>query len=174
MKVLVLLIATAVALAAQVSPEASRFERLAALGKLWTYVKYMHPRATAVDWDQAIVRAIPRVNAAKTDQEFLDAAEAMLAELNDPATFVVGKQPARPVSPSPAAPSARRTEDGILVLTVESSPSRDAPAQLAKLLRFDNVQAAVIDLRESKLAPNSFPPSWPVTKAVSGPRASTT
>jgi len=170
MKVLVLLIATAVALAAQVSPEASRFERLAALGKLWTYVKYMHPRATAVDWDQAIVRAIPRVNAAKTDQEFLDAAEAMLAELNDPATFVVGKQPARPVSPSPAAPSARRTEDGILVLTVESSPSRDAPAQLAKLLRFDNVQAAVIDLRESKLAPNSFPPSWPVTKAVSGPR----
>ena len=42
--------------------------RLAALGRVWGLVKYFHPDITGgtVDWDAALIEAIPRVKAAET------------------------------------------------------------------------------------------------------------
>lgn len=42
--------------------------RLAALGRVWGLTKYFHPDVTAgrVDWDAALLTAIPRVSAART------------------------------------------------------------------------------------------------------------
>ncbi|HXW07306.1 MAG TPA: S41 family peptidase [Vicinamibacterales bacterium] len=66
-------------------------ERLVRLARIWATVKYLHPfmLQKEIDWDGAVVRAIPRVRAATTDEDFAQAVGAMLAELGDPATRVV-------------------------------------------------------------------------------------
>jgi C-terminal processing protease CtpA/Prc len=69
---------------------ADRIEHLAKLADLWATVKYLDPQmmTRTVDWDGALVRAIPKVREAKTDAEFAAAVGSMLAELHDPATTV--------------------------------------------------------------------------------------
>ncbi len=49
-------------------PSEYQTERLAALGKLWGAVKFFHPFLAYkdIDWDGALVKAIPRVKAART------------------------------------------------------------------------------------------------------------
>ena len=44
-------------------PSENQTERLAALGKLWGAVKFFHPFLAYrdIDWDGALVKAIPRV-----------------------------------------------------------------------------------------------------------------
>jgi C-terminal processing protease CtpA/Prc len=65
-----------------------RLTRLAGLAKVWGAVKYFHPYLAYrnIDWDKALVDAIPKVNAAKTPQEYESAINQMLAALNDRAT----------------------------------------------------------------------------------------
>jgi C-terminal processing protease CtpA/Prc len=65
-----------------------RVERLVALAKVWGAVKYFHPYLAyrEIDWDKALVEAIPRVNAAKTAQDYQAALNQMLAVLNDKST----------------------------------------------------------------------------------------
>jgi hypothetical protein len=50
--------------------------------------KYFHPHSAyrKIDWDAALVGAIPKVRAAMTTEEFLNAMQGMLATLGDPAT----------------------------------------------------------------------------------------
>jgi C-terminal processing protease CtpA/Prc len=102
--------------------ETIQVERLAALGKLWGTVKYFHPTLAYidVDWDAALVAAIPRVRAARSGAEYAAAVQEMLGALNDPATRVVPI--AADVPPSTAGPKApidyRWTEDSVLVASV--------------------------------------------------------
>src|SRR5262245_15550941 len=67
------------------STESSRIERLAGLAKVWGAVKFFHPYLAykEIDWDKALVEAIPKVAAAKTPQEYEAAINSMLAVLND-------------------------------------------------------------------------------------------
>ncbi|HVK14390.1 MAG TPA: hypothetical protein VM597_36965, partial [Gemmataceae bacterium] len=69
----------------------TRAERLAAVGRLWGEVKFRHPAVwtTDLDWDAALVSALPAVAAAETAEQYADAVGAMLARLGDPATRVV-------------------------------------------------------------------------------------
>lgn len=62
-----------------------RVERLAGLAKVWGTVKFFHPFLAyrEIDWDKALVETIPRVNAAKTPQEYEAAVNSMLAALGD-------------------------------------------------------------------------------------------
>ncbi len=66
-------------------------ERLAALGRLWGAIKYFHPYLAYkdIDWDGAVVKAIPQVKAARTPNEYRTAISNLLQVLNDPATRVV-------------------------------------------------------------------------------------
>src|SRR5687767_4988126 len=68
--------------------DAVRIERLIGLAKVWGTVKYFHPVLAyrEIDWDKALVEAIPRVNAAKTAQDYQSAVNQMLAVLNDKST----------------------------------------------------------------------------------------
>jgi len=77
-------------------------ERLTHLAKLWGAVRFLHPYLAykEIDWDAALVRAIPAVRSARTPQEYAAAAQGMLAALGDPATRV---EPARPPVQPPAA-----------------------------------------------------------------------
>lgn len=48
-------------------------ERLTGLAKVWGAVKYFHPSLAykEIDWDAALVRAIPRVKAARSQEPTL-------------------------------------------------------------------------------------------------------
>ena len=74
--------------AARSVSEKLRIDRLARLGKAWGTVRYVHPFLAYqdLDWDAAIIKAIPKVEAAKTKDEYAAAVGEMLAMLGDPAT----------------------------------------------------------------------------------------
>ena len=76
----------------------ARTARLEKLCRVWAAAKYTHPAMMTgkVDWDGALVRAIPKVRAAATPAEFAAAVGAMLKDLGDPVTGVVSpKTPAK-------------------------------------------------------------------------------
>jgi hypothetical protein len=68
-------------------PTTEQVERLDRLARAWGTVKYLHPYLAykAIDWDKAAVDAIPRVLAAKQDDEYTAAVQTMLDVLGDPA-----------------------------------------------------------------------------------------
>jgi C-terminal processing protease CtpA/Prc len=76
-------------------------ERLTHLAKLWGTVRFLHPYLAyrEIDWDAALVRAIPAVRSARTPQEYAAAVQGMLAPLGDPVTRV---EPVRPPVQPPA------------------------------------------------------------------------
>jgi C-terminal processing protease CtpA/Prc len=83
------LLAAASALAQQNDPGTAR---LAATAKLWITVKYFHPYLAYqdIDWDKALVEALPTIRAAKSPDEYAKATQQMLAALDDPETHMLG------------------------------------------------------------------------------------
>jgi len=102
-------------------------KRLAGLGRLWGTVKLFHPwlPSEAVDWDKALVEAIPKVKAAGTSEEYRDAVQGLLAALNDPATKAVIPAPLSVSGAAEAAskagpvqaPSFKWLKDGQMLVT---------------------------------------------------------
>jgi C-terminal processing protease CtpA/Prc len=70
------------------SGEDARVARLIGLAKVWGTVKYFHLYLAyrEIDWDKALVEAIPKVNAARAPQEYQAAVNQMLAALSDKIT----------------------------------------------------------------------------------------
>ena len=109
------------------APPSPETARLAGLCRIWGVVKDFHPSLAyqPIDWDQALVRAIPKVRAAKTSADYADAVDSMLATLRDPNTHVV-RQPAVTLAATPASqsnknalkqPSVSVEPDGTAVIT---------------------------------------------------------
>jgi len=99
----------------------ARTARLETLCRVWAEAKYLHPAMLTqpIDWDGALVRAVPRVRAATTTAELAAAIDGMLKELGDPATRVVSQR------------AATKHEVELLhqnadVLTIEAGPYIDA------------------------------------------------
>jgi hypothetical protein len=112
---------TAAASTGLVSPaERIRLERLAALAHAWGEVRYRHPWLATrdIDWDRALVEAIPRVNAARDTAAYAQAVEGMLAKLEDPATHVVDTRPAPPAVAG-TAPMVRSEAGGVVRVDFE-------------------------------------------------------
>ncbi len=64
----------------------SEQDRLIATGRLWVTVKYFHPYLAYrkdIDWDKALVEALPNIRAAHTEGEYSSAVHAMLDRLDD-------------------------------------------------------------------------------------------
>jgi C-terminal processing protease CtpA/Prc len=99
-----------------------RTDSLATLCEVWSEVKFHDPRLILqkVDWDGALVRAIPRVREARTSEQLAHAIGTMLAELADPVTRV-----SRQSRPRPAAPVPLLRWDGD-VLIVSVGPYRES------------------------------------------------
>ena len=96
-------------------------DRLVQVGRLWGTVRYLHPYLLYrdIDWDAALVAALPRVEAAKSREEYVAAVQGMLDALGDPVTRVVSPVPetVRKVDKAPAPASLiRHLDDGTLVL----------------------------------------------------------
>ena len=79
-KVVLALVLGALAAGPQGSSEASRVERIAALGKLWAAAKYFHPFLAYrdTDWDRALVAALPRAAVAKNSTEYAAAVQKVV------------------------------------------------------------------------------------------------
>ncbi len=102
--------------------ESKRIERLVKLCKLWGAIKYFHPYLAYrddIDWDVALVTAIPMVSAVVETRDYAAAVQDMLAALDDPVTRVIQDEPADTVSaPHESQPSYSFTSDNILVVTI--------------------------------------------------------
>src|SRR5262249_37351922 len=77
---------------ARVTSDTTRIGRLVALGRLWGAIKFFHPYLAykEIDWDAALVETIPKVNEAKSADEYRAAVAHMLSFLNDPNTRALG------------------------------------------------------------------------------------
>ena len=102
------------------STEDARIARIAGLARVWGTVKYFHPFLAYrdIDWDKALVETIPKVNAAKTPQDYQAALNQMLAVLNDKSTRAeIETETKPPAGPAPAdAAKLVRTENGVLII----------------------------------------------------------
>ena len=108
-----------------------RIARLAGLAKVWGTVKYFHPFLAYrdIDWDKALVETIPKVNNARSPQDYQAALNQMLAVLNDKSTRADIDAETKPVVPTPADPNKLvRTENGVLIIET---------AQIAKAVAND-------------------------------------
>jgi C-terminal processing protease CtpA/Prc len=103
------------------SAEDMRIARLVGLAKVWGAVKYFHPFLAYrdIDWDKALVETIPKVEAAKTPQEYQAAVNQLLAALGDKSTRAEIETETKAASPNRTTADARepvRTENGVLVI----------------------------------------------------------
>lgn len=105
---------------AQASPsEAARIARLAGLAKVWGTVKYFHPFLAyrEIDWDKALIETIPKVNAARTPQDYESALNQMLAVLNDKSTRAEIESEIKTAGPAAAnIAKPTSTENGVLFI----------------------------------------------------------
>lgn len=97
-----------------------RIQRLATLAKIWGEVKFIHPYIAyrSIDWDRALINAIPKVNAARTAEEYSEAINLMLGELKDNQTFSFVKTKISNDGKSASEPEPVKLESGILHLNV--------------------------------------------------------
>lgn len=126
-------------------------DRLIATGKLWTTVKYFHPYLAYrdIDWDKALVDALPNIRAAKNSAEYARALRSMLDVLHDPATYAV-MNTAR--TSEAALHFEKRTDGTLLVSQVASNQS--APDAIQPLAQAVGPAANVVfDLRVPPGAP---------------------
>jgi C-terminal processing protease CtpA/Prc len=148
-------------------------ERLAGLGRLWGAAKFFHPFLAyqEIDWDGALVKAIPLVKAARTPAEYRAAISVMLQALNDPATTaeVAPIEESNPASASAAArePSYFRVVDGFVVVTATDwvqayvSGSNAAFAKQPQMLvEIGKAKGIVIDCRYGGISYNIAPPFY--------------
>jgi hypothetical protein len=65
-------------------------DRLIATAKLWGTVKYFHPYLAYrdIDWDKALVAALPAIRAASNAEDYEKALDGMLDALHDPASML--------------------------------------------------------------------------------------
>ncbi|HKQ06277.1 MAG TPA: S41 family peptidase [Blastocatellia bacterium] len=147
-------------------------ERLAALGRLWGVVKYFHPFLAykEVDWDAALIKAIPRVKAARSPNDYRQAIGDLLQVLNDPATVVeppaVEQAVAAPVGEK-KAPTYFRVVDGFVIIRATDwaaafvSGNRAAFANQPQMMQeVAKAKGVLLDCRYSGISESELPPFY--------------
>ena len=141
---------------AQAGTDSAATARLATLARVWGFAKFFHPNLdgrSQIDWDAALVRAIPRVRNASSEGQFRVAVDSLLAELKDPYT----------AAPSASAVVSRASADGDLqyrwasdsTLVVSSGSyfklfSADAQNKVRELTALiPRARAVVFDIRQN-------------------------
>jgi hypothetical protein len=136
-------------------------ERLAGLCRLWGAVKFFHPFVVCkdIDWDRALVEAIPLVREAGSAVEYRKALEHLLAFLDDPMT-TVSSADASPIVPSfpdmgePVEPRLRWVDGDVGVFVAHDFASMVRGTELtqsvtALFTELERASAIVLDLRKA-------------------------
>lgn len=130
--------------------------RIDGVSRLWGRVKYFHPWLAYrhdVDWDAALVSAIPRVVGAATDADYAAALGGLLGALGDPATRIASEADTSVAGHVATSAGQRLTDDGILVLRVGSYGALSGPEAQAALAgareALPAARAVVLDLRSA-------------------------
>jgi hypothetical protein len=134
-------------------PTSARTARLVKLCKVWGAVKFLHPWVWTrdIDWDAALLHALPKARAATTDDEFATAVDGMLAELHDPVTRVI-LQPAGP-RPAPRSDAEFLSWPGKGVLLVRLAAAH-VPADVEKaVLAIKGSNQLILDARFANESP---------------------
>jgi C-terminal processing protease CtpA/Prc len=138
-----------------------RVDRLVGLAKVWGAVKFFHPYLAyrEIDWDKALVEAIPKVNAAKTPQDYEAAVNSMLAALGDKNTRArIAVETSKTVSNTAAVENKEpiRVQNGVLTIDAVTVARTVAGANnlerefLAKTNQaIPQAKAILIDLRSA-------------------------
>ncbi|MCY0998888.1 S41 family peptidase [Myxococcus sp. MISCRS1] len=131
---------------------APALENAAALGRVWGEVKYAHPALAtgAVDWDAALLAALPGALAASTPEALAATVGGMLRTLEDPLTRVVRDGPVVATSTAPG-PLSRWVGDALVLDLDRTFANVDAlyPAMSALEPELARARRVVIDLRMS-------------------------
>lgn len=137
--------------ASQDASRIDRIDRLIGLARIWAEVKFFHPAMfqRAIDWDGALIRALPEVEAATDAASYRAAIAHLLAAVGDPRTSAEGE--ARSAPPNPDWKSWP-TKD-VLVLDARLPTDRwdvGATRRIARELRTEITAArvVVVDLRD--------------------------
>jgi C-terminal processing protease CtpA/Prc len=142
------------------APETERTERLAQLCKVWGTVRYLHPYLAYkdIDWDADLVKALPKVMAAKNTEEYAAAVQVMLDALDDPATRVIRRP--RPAASGDGKPGEKKLSawlgDGILAIDLSGPAGVDrllyrTEDQAALAKEMAKAKGVVLDLRDAEL-----------------------
>lgn len=129
-------------------------DRLARLARVWGTIATFHPwlRYKDIDWDAALVRALPKVKAATSAEEERAALAAMVAEVGDPLTRL--NHPGAPPAVSTKPPFT--WVDKVLVVDLTARPA-DPRSLLATLTpEIAKAHAVVFDLRAQWAGENGF------------------
>ena len=140
------------------STEDERVARLVGLAKVWGTVKYFHPFLAyrEIDWDKALIETIPKVNTAKTAQEYETALNQMLAVLDDKRTRAQIETKDAPSTTPTVDAKHVRTENKVLVIDA-AGIAKAAANDTGALTRFvkeinealPNATGIVIDARSA-------------------------
>jgi C-terminal processing protease CtpA/Prc len=133
--------------------QALRVERLAATAKVWSVIKFFHPYPgyRDIDWDGALVQAIPKINTAKDDAEFASAIKSMIDVLNDPLTRIELSPQERNIKP--ASEQYKLTDEKILIVAFPPSSNFEAAnGQLQKVAEdLPKAKAIIFDFRSAPM-----------------------
>lgn len=149
---------------AAADPLPDRTARLVAVARVWAHAKFFHPYLAYkdIDWDAALIAAIPKLDAATAVEQYRAAVQELLGKLGDSVTRVENAKPA--LAPRPTvAPVAGGSTDwlttpspGVVLVDLGGFAGRvwdyvaygakgkQAAAELAK------AKVAVIDLRTTE------------------------
>lgn len=130
-------------------------ERLAGLARVWGAIKFFHPYVIykEIDWDAALINAIPKVRAAESSAAYKAAVDEMLNELEDDMTEVVFRHEMPGRSRSVFGPED--TQDQPYIEWVHVQPTAmSAPDSIAVVIMTDYSQFTR-NQKDPKYVPNS-------------------
>lgn len=147
-------------------------DRLASVGRLWGAIKYFHPYIAYkdIDWDGALVKAIPQIKAARTPDEYSRAIAGLLQVLNDPVTEVVSVSVdslnSATNSSAPKAPTYYRVIDEYVLITATDwitamlSNNAGMAKQPQMVQEIQKAKGVVVDCRYEGISPAEAPPFY--------------
>lgn len=145
-------------------------KRIADAARLWSRLQWVHPALAddRIDWDRALLDALPAIAAADTDAAKVEALRLLIAPLNDEAALV-GVAPAPVyVKVLEGSPTTQMLADGILLVNLHRLPSpfdvEFANNVAAIQQAMEPARAVIIDLRPA--AASWFGPADVVNRLV--------
>ncbi|WP_028100402.1 S41 family peptidase [Pseudoduganella violaceinigra] len=119
------------------------------VARLWRDVQYLHPALSdeSIDWDRALVKALPSLLAARDKPGLKTALEQMMRPLNDPGLRIWDEIDNQMLEWPDDKPLFERMRDGVGLLHLHAGRKVEQAAWQAALASVNSRPALVVDLR---------------------------